>query len=206
MTAETPSSPATPVDGATDPRRDEAPPEVVLAPQKGFDHYRYILENNIFSRNRTPGRTADDLMRDRERESQAPPPADPRSFFKLIGVSEPDERRVAFFRDTRSGQVTRLEVDGELGGVKIVSITLDGVSYSDEEGGEVKIVVGKMLNGADGVSGSSFTSYSSSGPGGTISTGSSVAPSSGSGSASEEDERRRKILEELLARRRQENE
>jgi hypothetical protein len=195
---------------SVEPRRETAPAapmrrEVELVSPKGFDHYAYILRNNIFSRDRKPGLTPDQLRQQREEDNRPAPVVDPLSFVKLVGVSEPDERRVAFFVDTRSGQLTRVEAGGEVSGVKIASVSLDGVSYADAEGGEVKIVVGKMLNGADGVSGSSYRSYSSGGS----SFDSSSAPSSptgasSGGSGSEVDEQRSSLLQRLLEQRRQE--
>lgn len=163
-------------------------PAVVVVEAKDWNHYGYILDNNIFSRNRSPRRSDEDLRREAERDKGPVAPSDPASFMRLVGVSQPDDKLVGFFVDTRSGEVNRVEVGMELSGHKIASISLDDVRYADESGAEVVIIVGKMLNGADGGSDSSDALDSAIG-------GSSRSSSS---SASEDDDKAAQLLQKLL--------
>lgn len=88
-----------------------------------LDDYRIIVDRNIFARDRAARRTGRP-ERDRSQETKAPAPE-----MVLIGMAVQGGEPLAFFEDSRSGEIVQLPSGQELWGGTILSISMDGVDY-----------------------------------------------------------------------------
>ena len=118
---------------------------------------RLIVERNIFNRNRgqrptsrrgggAPGEPGEDGGE--SRPVVAAPPPDPGADLVLTGVSLVDDRYLAFFEQTRTGQIQAVAAGETLAGRRIEEMSLDGVKV-EQQGVVMMIVVGRTLTGRE---------------------------------------------------------
>ena len=152
-----------------------------------WDHYRVLMERNIFVRERTRGR---------ERRFTTSRPVgviDTDGNLVLTGTAQQGGKGVAFVKDTRSGQTANVRTGGSVGKGKLVTITLDYVVY-EYEGVTRRIKIGSNLAGVAVRRGPTTMSAS---------TGPSTAPV-GKGAGEAVDSNAAAILERMRRRRAQE--
>jgi hypothetical protein len=109
-----------------------------------WSQYKIIVERNIFSRNRG-ARTADRSVS--SEEARRPPPTpQPESYFVLKGIAKVNESFVAFFEDSRGGEVIRVRAQDTIARGSIVKLTLDSAAYQNDAN-TVDVKVGQTLEG-----------------------------------------------------------
>jgi len=134
-----------------------------VARNTSWDSYQIILTRNIFSRDRSTGRTA----------YSRPAPRSGRHYMVLTGVAMQGPDRVAFFEDNQTGEATVTWVGQALGNGTVVSVSLDSVEYRSGDLTRT-IMVGESLSGPTDSLGSASaasgpadgTSEADAGPGG----------------------------------------
>jgi len=133
--------PAPPAAGAAD-ASSSAPAKAEGAEGSGasWDRYKVIAERNVFLRDRT---RRNDRMR---LPASTAPERQPWQDIVLSGVSRVGHEHVAFLEDTRRGGTTRARVGDEVGGGKIVEMTLDGLTH-ERNGERARVRVGSTLGG-----------------------------------------------------------
>ncbi|HUT29285.1 MAG TPA: hypothetical protein VMX13_05790 [Sedimentisphaerales bacterium] len=109
--------------------------------------YGIIVERNIFSRNRgnrtvEPGASATQARRPQ-------PTPQPESYFVLKGIAKADDSFVAFFEDSRGGEVIRVKAQNPIARGTIVKLTLDSAAYQNDAN-TVDVKVGQTLEGKPG--------------------------------------------------------
>lgn len=160
--------------------------------------YRIITDRNIFSRQR--GRRSAAIGTSAEQSTRKVTPPTAESYFVLKGLAKVDDVYVAFFEDTRGGDLIRVTAGGGLARGKITKLNLDSVVYQRGED-SASILVGQTLEGKLAPVLLTYDSYVSlaatvSVAAGTPKTADANAPAS---SGDESD-----ILKKLMERRKQE--
>ena len=149
-----------------------------------WDHYRVLMDRNIFVRKRTPRRER------RFTTSRRVGVIDTDDKLVLTGTAQQGGKGVAFVKDTRSGQTANVRTGSPVGKGKLVKITLDYVVY-EYEGVTRRIKIGSNLAGLAVRRGPTTMSAS---------TGPSTAPA-GKGAGEAVDSNTAAILERMRRRR-----
>ncbi|MHC4646415.1 MAG: hypothetical protein ACYTBJ_13020 [Planctomycetota bacterium] len=108
-----------------------------------WSEYGIIIEGNIFSRYR--GRDAVEPRTSSNPTAEQPPPQ-PESYFVLKGLAKEDDAFVAFFEDTRAGDMIRVRAEEPIARGKITGLTLDSAVY-ERDANTVSVQVGQTLEG-----------------------------------------------------------
>ncbi|MBP8606456.1 MAG: hypothetical protein KBI46_11550 [Phycisphaerae bacterium] len=99
----------------------------------GYDRYRIISQQNIFSRLRTPARPRSSRNDEKPAEEVKPVVI---ALYMLRGIAEQGSRKIAFVEDAISGQTLRAEIGSEVLNGTIRQIFIDRVVF--EENGQVR--------------------------------------------------------------------
>ena len=160
-----------------------------------WSQYRILVERNIFSRERG-NRTIEPGVSVTQARRQPPTPQ-PESYFVLKGVARANDSFVAFFEDTRGGEVIRVKAQDPIARGRIVKLTLDSAAYQNDAN-TVDVKVGQTLEGELGGTALTFENlleWSEIG-----STAASTQDANGTEKLSDDAE----VLRKLMERRRQE--
>lgn len=139
-----------------------APPASPAATAPSFDDYQLILDRNMFSRERSSGRSRSGPSFTRTGPMSRPAPAKYDFALVLTGVVEQDGLDVAFIEDTRTGETFRVTAGTAIAGGVLKSVSMEGVEFGEGENVK-KFAVGESITGVSG--GTSRPSVSASGPG-----------------------------------------
>lgn len=155
----------------------------------GYDRYRIISLQNIFSRLRTPARPRSSRNDEKPAEEVKPVVI---ALYLLRGIAEQGSRKIAFVEDAVSGQTLRAEVGSEVLSGTIRQIFIDRVVF--EENGQVRdIKIGDTF-------GKRETGEVRSGPTAPAAVPAApAAPTAPAGSQSQED-----LLRQMMERRNRE--
>ena len=160
-----------------------------------WSQYRVIVERNIFSRNR--GQRAIEPAVAGTQAGRQPPAPQPESYLVLKGIAGANDSFVAFFEDTRGGEVIRVKARDPIARGRIVKLTLDSAAYQNDAN-TVDVKVGQTLEGKLGGTVLTFENlleWSEMG-----STAASTQDANGTEKLSDDAE----VLKKLMERRRQE--
>ena len=106
--------------------------------------YRIITDRNIFSRQRGPRSVGSRTSGEQSARKVTPPTEE--SYFVLKGLAKVDDVYIAFFEDTRGGDLMRVTAGVSLARGKITKLNLDSVVYQRGED-SASILVGQTLEG-----------------------------------------------------------
>ena len=123
-------------------------------PQASWDDYEIVVDRNIFRRDRRPASRGPS----RVVLPEAPPPAG--RFIVLRGIAQQGDQHVAFFEQTRTGEVTRVRAGDTIADGQVAGITLDYVEF-EKDGATVRVETGKNLEGRASAFSIPFGSYDS---------------------------------------------
>ncbi len=132
--------------GASTPRRESTKNAILVPEPPPWEHYRLIVELNIFSRNRKR-RSPRPIERKEDEKRPSTPISASGPSAVLVGVSRVGKRFFAFFEDEREGRVQRLSTGDMIAGMKITGISLDDVTLEDPEGKKLTVKIGMSLSG-----------------------------------------------------------
>jgi len=105
--------------------------------------YRIISDRNIFSRQRGQRSVGPRTSGEQSTRQVAP---SPESYWALKGLAKVNDVYVAFFEDTRSGELIRVTTGGSLARGRITKLNLDSVVYQRGKD-SASILVGQTLEG-----------------------------------------------------------
>lgn len=160
-----------------------------------LEHYRLLSQRNIFLRNRVEGAAAQS-----DASSAQTAPSTPEAATVLTGLVQQDQSWVAFFEDTRTGQMSRVAAGQAMVGGTVASVCLDSVTF-DCQGASRVISLGQNLEGtqvdrAPPTAGATSSPASAQAPASGAAANSSASPAPSSSQAD--------ILERMRQRRAQE--
>ncbi len=111
-----------------------------------FDDYQLILDRNIFSRDRTAGRTRYNTPFSRPYAMSRPSSTKVDYALVLTGIVEQDGLKVAFIEDSRSGETFRMTAGAAFAGGVLKNVSLEGVEFGEGENVK-KFAVGESITG-----------------------------------------------------------
>ncbi len=114
--------------------------------ERSWEDYQVLMERNIFSRARGPRPARQEQP---QRQEEAPPPRE--RFLILRGVIRRGGQFIAIVEDMSAGSTMHVRREETLLNGHISEITLNGITYTDAEGRELNVLVGKNLDGAAAV-------------------------------------------------------